>query len=536
MAFSPGDGLGLVSWPTVALIELADFELAERLWTGLVDGGDGNDLIDELSADGLRNLGSFVVAQIEGPDLRLFVRGAVTVSYTCDQESGEIDGSSVRTWVERVVSGYRTIEISINESVREDRPYSVISGLVPAGRLSWSADVRTPHPVSSASQPATPASFEELAKPMVEQNSTPERPGASEQFSPQENPVVPAVVSPSPAEAGPSPPTAEDVDLAESDIVDTGQTLHYDSLEGDAEPQVDPDGEVPPDASSSPIVPSEVAVDSDPSADADEYDYDALFGRTTHRSVQGAAVAAPDEHELDVVAPDSSVKPVPQGQPQAGPPPEPTSQLSGLISGIPSSQGSVPASESTDIEDGGDHDGLTMTVAQLRALRASGESAEVAPASAVGSGPTVQALVCGAGHPNPTVLDTCRQCGVPLSLAPVVISRPSLGRIRLSSGQVIDLTRSAILGRNPRVEGTMHGEVPSTVKLEGIQALSRSHAIIRLEGWQVMVEDLDSANGTTVTLQGRPPRRLRAGEPVILEHGALIDFGGEVTGTYDALA
>jgi pSer/pThr/pTyr-binding forkhead associated (FHA) protein len=106
----------------------------------------------------------------------------------------------------------------------------------------------------------------------------------------------------------------------------------------------------------------------------------------------------------------------------------------------------------------------------------------------------------------------------------------------LSSGQTIELTRSAIVGRNPRVEGTMHGEVPSTLKIEGNQALSRSHAIIRLEGWQVMVEDLDSANGTTVTLQGRPPRRLRAGEPVILEHGALIDFGGEVTGTYDALA
>ena len=110
------------------------------------------------------------------------------------------------------------------------------------------------------------------------------------------------------------------------------------------------------------------------------------------------------------------------------------------------------------------------------------------------------------------------------------------GRIELSTGQVIELTRSAIVGRNPRVEGTMHGEVPATIKIEGTQALSRSHAIIRLEGWQVMVEDLDSANGTTVTLEGRPPRRLRVGEPILVDHGALIDLGGEVTGTYDAFA
>ena len=79
VTFSPGTGFGIVAWPTVALIESADPAVAERLWTGLVGGGDGNDLIDELSADGFRNLGSFVVAQIEGPDIRLFVRGRATV-------------------------------------------------------------------------------------------------------------------------------------------------------------------------------------------------------------------------------------------------------------------------------------------------------------------------------------------------------------------------------------------------------------------------------------------------------------------------
>ena len=101
VSFSPGTGFGIVAWPTVALIESADPAVAERLWKVLVGGGDGNDLIDELSADGFRNLGSFVVAQIEGPDIRLFVRGRATVRYTSADDAGEIDGSSVRTWIER---------------------------------------------------------------------------------------------------------------------------------------------------------------------------------------------------------------------------------------------------------------------------------------------------------------------------------------------------------------------------------------------------------------------------------------------------
>jgi hypothetical protein len=49
----------------------------------------------------------------------------------------------------------------------------------------------------------------------------------------------------------------------------------------------------------------------------------------------------------------------------------------------------------------------------------------------------------------------------------------------------------------------------------------------------VLLEDLNSANGTIVALPGRPPARLRAGEPVILEQGAVIDLGGEVSFSYE---
>ena len=547
ISFSPGSGLGVVTWPTVALIELADLTLAERLWQRLVDGGDGNDLIDELSVDGLRSLGSFVVAQVEGPDIRLFVRGRVRVRYTGEDDSGEIDGSSVRTWIERVVSGCRSISMAIDGPVSVEGPYRVSSGLVPALGLSWIHSTGSPVRPAGTAQTSNLTTIGASAPPtgesasaglievpqqsepaddllglndVVEQTSEPGPPTGSEPTYAEERSTEPGSEESCPDEEDASEGKSDVEGISALDVVDTGETLHYHALDGEGQPLSD-----------SPVVDAPLAA-SDSKADNEEYDYDALFGRTTHRSVQDAAVDVPIEPELDAST-DGATDLAPQHQlPKVDLAPESASPVSGLISGIPSTP---TAAEPPGMEDPGDHDGMTMTVAQLRALRASGEPTAAPSPPAVGGGPTVQALVCGAGHANPTVLAACRHCGAPLASAQVVIPRPSLGRIGLSSGQSISLTRSAIVGRNPRVEGTMHGEVPSTVKVEGVEALSRSHAIIRLEGWQVMVEDLDSANGTTVTLQGRAPRRLRAGEPMILEHGALIDFGGEVTGTYDAL-
>jgi pSer/pThr/pTyr-binding forkhead associated (FHA) protein len=142
--------------------------------------------------------------------------------------------------------------------------------------------------------------------------------------------------------------------------------------------------------------------------------------------------------------------------------------------------------------------------------------------------------VCSAGHPNPPHEARCRRCAAPLATEAVVIDRPSLGRLQLSTGEEIDLDRPLLIGRNPKLEGRLMSELPRTVKLEHLQGLSRTHAMISPEGWQVFVVDLGSVNHTTVTLPGRPPRQLHADEPVPIVHGTTIDFGGEVTATYDA--
>jgi pSer/pThr/pTyr-binding forkhead associated (FHA) protein len=110
------------------------------------------------------------------------------------------------------------------------------------------------------------------------------------------------------------------------------------------------------------------------------------------------------------------------------------------------------------------------------------------------------------------------------------IARPTLGRLRFSDGRVIDLDRPQLIGRNPTIEGQIRGELPDIVKIDGAgQGLSRRHVSIRLEGWQVLLEDLNSANGTTITAPGRQPQRLHPGEPLVLEAGTSVDLGGEIS-------
>jgi len=153
-------------------------------------------------------------------------------------------------------------------------------------------------------------------------------------------------------------------------------------------------------------------------------------------------------------------------------------------------------------------------------------------------GPVVPALLCPSGHVNPPSGATCRRCGAPLPHDPVPVPRPVLGVLRLSLGDVIMLDRGVLMGRNPRTDfaGTDGEERPHVVKLPSADGdISRTHLRVTLDGWHVLVTDLNSTNGTLVTLPGRDPQQLRPGEPVPIQPGTVvtladgIDFRYEVT-------
>jgi pSer/pThr/pTyr-binding forkhead associated (FHA) protein len=105
--------------------------------------------------------------------------------------------------------------------------------------------------------------------------------------------------------------------------------------------------------------------------------------------------------------------------------------------------------------------------------------------------------------------------------------------LRLSTGEVVPLDRTVILGRNPRTDdigpsGPLVVTVPSPNK-----DISRSHVEVRLEDWNVLVTDLGSTNGTTVTVPGHPPVPLRANEPMPIEGQTEVNIADEVVFRYE---
>ncbi|MFT6292826.1 MAG: hypothetical protein ACJAR2_003446 [Ilumatobacter sp.] len=115
------------------------------------------------------------------------------------------------------------------------------------------------------------------------------------------------------------------------------------------------------------------------------------------------------------------------------------------------------------------------------------------------------------------------------TVSPAVADAGVFAVLSFSNGERINIDRPVLIGRNPKVAGTVKGGLPHIMKFDGPgQGLSRSHAEIRIEDGEIVLEDLQSTNGTEIQLPGRQRRRLRGGESVAVVPGTLIDFGDEL--------
>jgi hypothetical protein len=150
-------------------------------------------------------------------------------------------------------------------------------------------------------------------------------------------------------------------------------------------------------------------------------------------------------------------------------------------------------------------------------------------------GTMVQAVRCQHGHLSPPTAVSCRVCGFPLmGQAPVMVTRPTLGVLRLSTGDVVPLDRAVLMGRNPRVEQSSRTEHPHVVRLPSPgHDISRTHVEIRLDGWHVLLTDLNSVNGTVVTPPWQEPQRVRPNEALPIEPGTVVSLADEVTFRYE---
>ena len=159
-----------------------------------------------------------------------------------------------------------------------------------------------------------------------------------------------------------------------------------------------------------------------------------------------------------------------------------------------------------------------------RRLRRGGRSCTPTRARAVTSIRPTPAIAGSAGSPIPP------QEGF---AAP----RPSLGVLRLSTGDTVPLDRDIVLGRAPFHADENAASRPHLVQLASPgNDISRSHVRVSLENWFVQVTDLGSTNGTVVTLPGQPPVRLRPHDPFTILPGTSVSIADEITLRYEASA
>jgi hypothetical protein len=185
---------------------------------------------------------------------------------------------------------------------------------------------------------------------------------------------------------------------------------------------------------------------------------------------------------------------------------------------------------------GGVDDEFTVKRAEVPAPA---EAEPVAPAVAPPDliGPMVPALICPAGHVNSPSEADCRRCGATLPNDAVVAPRPVLGVLRLSTGAVVTLDRGVVMGRSPRTDfaGAAGEQRPHVVTLPSADGdISRTHLRVTLNGWHVLVTDLNSTNGTLVALPGRDPEQLRPGEPVPIKPGTVVTLADGIDFRYEA--
>lgn len=141
---------------------------------------------------------------------------------------------------------------------------------------------------------------------------------------------------------------------------------------------------------------------------------------------------------------------------------------------------------------------------------------------------TVDARVCSAGHLNEPSRATCALCdedldGTPRGLTPV--GRPGKRMLVFDDGERLELDGDLVIGRNPDRIAASANATPYVVNGDRV---SRAHLILRVRGWNLLVEDCGSRNGSVlVPSEGRPPIALTAGSPVALESGASVYFGAK---------
>lgn len=509
LSYGPGNWLGVVRANTVIVLdERTGNRLIAELWDFLAGRPQVDEVLNRVTSGfgtELTGMPAFGIITF-GERPRAILRGEMTLTASAGNTRLEVSGREVTTWSERSLPDAEVFELRLADDGAE--PVLPLSeGVVRLSRLLVGTAPQIDQPEPDLSHTLVSSEFTESA-PAPDWPAVEPEPAAEPDAEPAVlNPAVPEPVSEPVAESAGEPPSS-------------------------------PAASEPLESTSS---------------------YDHLWDRTIARSVEDAAIRVPGEAEdVEPPAPARNADPEGAGQPAGtgaaaiaeAAAPVPAAPLpavpfpaappagSGLIESVPWLSPASPAEPETvgEPEPGDpDHDGHTV----LRSDLAPAALPERAPEPGAGpsaTGPMVLARLCPAGHANPPTSARCSVCGQAVAGDARQVRRPVLGRMRISSGEVVDLDRSLVVGRQPSVS-RVHGDgMPKLVQV-GSRAgdISRSHVEVRLEGWDVILVDLKATNGTVLVREGQLPRRLGQGEQAMLLDGDIAELGEDVSLRFEGL-
>jgi hypothetical protein len=430
--------------------------------------------------------------------VRIALRGGVVARVSCGTDAAyELSGAEVTTWSERFVAGATRIEITVEETDAASA-LPVQSGIVCAAAVSAELETSDAAPIVAVLGPA----------PRIDEIES----GAS---------AAALGGGPAPVLAlfgVPSAPHVDDVPdapAAETSVVEPAEQDDTPASDVEEPPSVEPAEQDESPASDVEAGDEQVLAveeppfveraerDETPASDVEAGDerFDSVAGAPSLNDLEGEE-PSPDDNGLDEHTWEPPAQTFAPSGDAATSDIDEFEQLFGetLHSGSeqPAAPSVIPPLPAAEL---GDHDGATITSSELAALRQRRSTSD----------------------------ETATQ------VIPVVPG--SAGRIRVSTGQVVELDRTVIIGRRPRSTRASGDSMPHLVAVESPQQdISRNHLEVRPEAGSVVVIDLHTTTGSTLLRPGADPVRLHPGEQTLVLSGDVVDLGDGVTIAFEALS
>ncbi|BCW66303.1 hypothetical protein NicSoilB4_10660 [Arthrobacter sp. NicSoilB4] len=585
--YTPGSWLGVVRSGTVVLLRPDSAPaLVDSLWELLAGGPEVHEVLDAVtSASGgsLARLPWFAIVASNG-SIQVFLRGEIDLTVDLPAGPVELSGRDVTTWTERrlaTAGGFSLTVPGAAAAGTSGAGSDLLPNLPLADGVVLLQGLRMDFTGAAGQRdaPAVPASAAAVAADLaaggpVAVDLTPDAEAALK------DEVLAAAEADIAAGLSDHGASAETVLEFPGDDAEHDGTLHGE-LEPEPEREPSPEPEPLPEPAEQELTSNydhlweqtvmrnieDAAVREDPDADADpavdsgRIESDTVESASAEPAPGAAAAEVPTGGET-VAGAMTDAAPGAAPEPPAAPrPAAPTALIdsvpwhtggdrpssSAARPSLPSAPSPAPAASlpptapqapveqlsAAQPDADADHDGQTIVKGDLAGAGprpAGAQRSSTGPDTGPSTAPLVLARVCPQGHANPSTYSQCGRCGDQLPGDGVQVRRPRLGRMRLSTGELIDLDQSLVVGRQPSVSRVQGAVMPKLIQVASPSGdISRSHVEVRLEGWHVMLCDLKATNGTVLVREGQPPRRLAQGEMAILLDGDIAEVGDGIS-------